>query len=32
MKLKNLQEKELKLKAFHETKKVKIFGLCVSAN
>ena len=26
------QEKELKLKAFHETKKQKYFGLGVSAN
>ena len=32
MRLKNYQKKELKLKAFHETKKWKYFGLCVSAN
>ena len=32
MRLKNYQEKELKLKAFHETKKWKYFGLCVSDN
>ena len=31
MKLKKSQGKKSKLKAFHETKKWKSFGLCVSA-
>ena len=32
MKLKNLQEKELKLKGFHSAKRWKYFGNGVSAN